>query len=100
MSPKSLPISVPIYQPLNGHAVNCNPPQSNIIELTAGNAYHFKFKSANQSCKGCTILISSTSPGGYSNHSGSPPLACNTTGSISYSVRLPFHPSFSQTYKI
>jgi len=30
------------YHPLKGHAVNCRPPQSNIMLATAGRAYHFK----------------------------------------------------------
>ena len=47
VSRKSLDaISVPIYHPLNGHAVNSSPPQSNSRDETAGNAYHFKPSSA------------------------------------------------------
>ena len=44
------PISVPIYQPLNGMAGNSRPPQSNAIEDTAGSAYHLRPRSANQGC--------------------------------------------------
>lgn len=49
-SHKSLaPISVLMYQPLNGAAVNSNPPQSNTMFETAGTAYHFKLSLANHS---------------------------------------------------
>lgn len=41
------PISVDIYHPLKDVAVNWMPPQSNIIEDTAGTAYHLKFNSEN-----------------------------------------------------
>ena len=48
-SHKSLdPISVPIYQPLNGAAGNWMPPQSNSMLATAGSAYHFSPSSLNQ----------------------------------------------------
>lgn len=43
------PISADMYQPLNGQAVNSRPPISNSILATAGNTYHFKSKSSNQS---------------------------------------------------
>lgn len=43
------PISELMYQPLNGHAVNWIPPQSNSIPDTAGRQYHRRPKSANQS---------------------------------------------------
>lgn len=35
-------ISVTMYHPLNGHAVNWSPPQSNNILDTAGTLYHLK----------------------------------------------------------
>lgn len=41
------PISVTIYQPLKGAAGNSNPPTSNNMLETAGNAYHCKFSSEN-----------------------------------------------------
>lgn len=38
-----------MYQPLNGMAVNCSPPQSKAMLDTAGNAYQRKSNSSNQS---------------------------------------------------
>lgn len=43
------PISVLMYQPLKGAAVNWMPPQSNIMLETAGSAYHLSPSSSNQS---------------------------------------------------
>lgn len=43
------PISVPMYQPLKGHAVNSRPPTSRSMLATAGSAYHFRSNSLNHS---------------------------------------------------
>lgn len=43
------PISVPMYQPLKGHAVNSRPPTSRSMLATAGSAYHFRSSSLNHS---------------------------------------------------
>lgn len=111
------PISVDMYHPLNEVAENCIPPQSKSILLTAGNAYHLRLSSLNHSNLKIRIEhifkwgwettyfgwingTSKTNSGGYSKKSGSLPFAERTKGSMSHSVRLPFHPSFSHTCRI
>ena len=47
LSHMSRAISVPMYHPLKGIAVNSMPPQSSSIMLTAGTAYHFNPSSSN-----------------------------------------------------
>ena len=57
-SQRSLPISVAMYQPLKGAAVNSSPPQSNAMLATAGSAYHFNPNSSNQGNLDSEISVS------------------------------------------
>jgi hypothetical protein len=96
VSARFLPISVLMYQPLKAQAVNSIPPQSNIIEKTAGTGYHFSLRSLKLVQLGCKMSISCSKSDGISNHSGSSPLACRTNGRKSYSPYFGFQPRSMQ----
>ena len=46
------------------------------------------------------MTTSSINSGGISNHSGSPPFACNNRGKTSNIPQRPFHPISIQNYRV
>ena len=87
-----LPISVPMYQPLNGAAGYWIPPISRRMSETIGTAYHCRPSSPNHSYSGCTSGTSRTSSSGSSNSTGSSSPIWITSGRTSNSVLGPDHP--------
>lgn len=83
-SPRFLvPISVHMYQPLNGQLWKNVFPRSSPILQTTGSEYHFSPNSSNQGKSGCRMGTSVTTPGGMLKTFGTPSMPETIRGSKS-----------------